>query len=122
MSHSKKRILCLEDDSDTNDLVRLMLEPEGYEVVTAPTVKDALRLFKKDGFHLLIVNEKLPDGEGNDFCREVRKVDRLTPIIVHSAAARKADIDEAIRAGANDYLIKPHGWSKIIEVVGKLVD
>ena len=121
MSQLRGRILCLEDDADTCELITLFLRPEGYEVVTVGTIAEALRLFREDHFDLLIVDEILPDGLGVEFCRKVRETDSITPILVHSAAASKNDIDLAMQAGANEYLVKPHGWGKLIKVVKNLL-
>jgi DNA-binding response OmpR family regulator len=121
MSLYKGRILCLEDDQDTCELVTITLQAAGYEVVTTDTITRARRLIAEDGFALYIVDEKLPDGEGVDFIREIRQADAKTPILVHSAAAFLRDIDAAMEAGASDYLVKPNGWTKLREVVDSLL-
>ncbi len=118
---TKLRILCLEDDEDTCELVVAMLTPYGYEVITASSVKEALRLIETNGFSLYIVDERLPDCDGLEFIRKVRQSDSITPILVHSAAAYKKDMDDVIAAGANDYLVKPNGWSTLNQTVTKLL-
>jgi DNA-binding response OmpR family regulator len=115
------RILCLEDDEDTCELSTAMLEPEGYQVITASNIEEALRLIEADGFSLYIVDETLPDGHGFDFIRQVRQSGSGIPILVHSAAAFKQDIDDAIEAGADGYLVKPNGWPKLVETVERLL-
>jgi DNA-binding response OmpR family regulator len=107
--------LCLEDDNDSCALLAIILGAENYEVVTAHTIEEASRLIKSESFDLLIVDVILADGNGLNFCREVRARGCQTPILVHSGASEKADIDAAIEAGANDYLIKPYGWTSLIE-------
>ncbi len=115
------RILCLEDNEATRELISQMLQAKGYTVITASTVNEVLRLIEADDFSLYIVDEKLPDRQGLDFIRRVRQKDSLVPILVHSAAAYKRDIDETIEAGANDYLVKPNGWPKLNETVERLL-
>ena len=115
------RILCLEDDPDTCELVTKMLEPYGYEVITADTIKEALRLIEAAGFSLYIVDEILPDGNGLEFIRRLRQSGSLIPMLVHSAAAYKKDIDDAMQAGADDYLVKPNGWPKRNKTVARLL-
>jgi DNA-binding response OmpR family regulator len=122
MGDNKGRILCLENDTYTCELVTANLEPKGYEVIAAATIGEALGLFEKGGFDLLIVNEKLPDGRGVDFCRRVRESGSLTPVLMHAPALSKADIDAAIKAGADDYLIKPNGWRRLLETVDRLLN
>src|SRR5215217_1176543 len=109
MPQSRKRILCLEDDKDSCALLALILGSEDYEVVTVETIAEASTLIKSESFDLLIVDVILPEGNGIDFCREVRAGGCRARILVHSAAASKADIDAAMEAGANDYLVKPNG-------------
>src|SRR4051812_44753051 len=121
MPNLKARIICLEDDQDTCDVVTIILQAAGYEVVTAETIATARRLIAEDGFSLYIVDERLPDGEGVDFIREVRQSGSKTPILVHSANAYQRDIDAAMEAGANDYLVKPNGWTKLRQVVDSLL-
>jgi two-component system, OmpR family, KDP operon response regulator KdpE len=118
---SNKRILCIEDDDDTCSLVSRILEGEGYEVISAGTLAEGSEVLQGDGISLIILNVWLPDGNGIDFIRKVRAKDSLTPILVHSAAAYKKDIEEAIQVGANDYLVKPNGWAKLAETVAALL-
>jgi DNA-binding response OmpR family regulator len=75
---------------------------------------------KSESFDLLIIDVMLPEGSGIDFCREVRRGGCEVPILVHSAAAGKSDIDAAVEAGANDYLVKPNGWTVLLETVQRL--
>jgi DNA-binding response OmpR family regulator len=121
MSQTRRRILCLEDDKDSCALLAVILGSEDYEVITAETLEEASRLVKSENFDLLIVDVILAEGNGLEFCREVRDGGCLTPILVHSGAAEKADIDAAIEAGADDYLIKPYGWTGLIEKVRELL-
>lgn len=68
-----KRILLLEDDRALNRGISLKLEKEGYEVLSAFSVKEAEEQFQKGKLDLIISDITLPDGNGMDFCREVRK-------------------------------------------------
>ena len=117
----KARILCLEDDLDTCELTSALLGTRGHEVVTASTIADAMRLIEADGFSLYIVNEHLVDGLGLDFIRRVRQSGSLIPILIHSAAAYLNAIEAGLRAGADEYLVKPEGWSKLVETVERLL-
>ena len=121
MPKPKPRILCLDDDQDTCEVATALLQSEGYEVVTAETLADALRLIEMDGFSLYIVDEWLPDGEGIDFIRQIRQSGSKTPILVHSANAFQHNVDAAIGAGANEYLVKPEGWKRLPQVVNSLL-
>lgn len=122
MTLSNGRVLCLEDDKDSCDVVSLLLDGADIEVVFAGTVNEATRLMESESFDLLLVDERLPDGSGMDFCQKVRESGSIIPIVFHSAAGRKADVDAAMQAGANDYLIKPNGWAKLVDTVIKHIE
>jgi DNA-binding response OmpR family regulator len=121
VSQAQTRILCVDDDKETCMIVSLILGSRKYEVLSVETVAEALRAIQENHFGLLIVNHLLPDGSGLDLIRKVREGGLIMPIIVHSAAAHKEEIDEAIEAGADDYLIKPNGWAKLLETVEGLL-
>lgn len=121
MGKPRGHILCLEDNQDTRDLVNRMLQAEGYLVFAASSIAEAIRLIEREGFSLYIVDERLPDGNGIEFIRTVREAGSTVPILVHSAAAYKGDIDAAMAAGANDYVVKPNGWSRLLSVVTALI-
>lgn len=118
---STTRILCLEHDKDTCELVTRMLKPDGYEVITADSINEACRLIAAEDFSLYIASRRLPDGDGLDFIRRVREYNSGIPILVHSAAAYEGDINAAIKAGADDYLVKPNGWPVLNETVNRMV-
>ena len=113
------RILCVEDDKDTYDLMILILGQEGYEVLTAETIEKALSVIKSKKISLCILDGKLPDGNGTDLCRKIKEFNKTTPVVFYSAAARASDMEEAMNAGADEYLTKPRGWDNLVETVNK---
>lgn len=115
------RILCVEDDKDTYDLMTLILSRQGYEVVTADTVKKAFALIQCEKISLCILDGKLPDGNGVDLCRQIKEFDKNIPVIFYSAAARASDTEEAMNAGADEYLTKPRGWDNLVETVNGIL-
>lgn len=121
MSQPKGRILCVDDDQETCALVMLFLNAVGYEVHSAETISEAFSRIKSESFHLYIIDETMPDGSGTDLCRRIRGLDLQTPIILHSANALESDIEAAMQAGADDYLVKPHGWTRLQETVEKFL-
>ena len=107
MQSSKGRILLVEDHQDTAEIVYLFMRMLGYEMSNAPTLTDALRLARGGGFDLYLVDGKLPDGTGVEFCQRIREFDSRTPILFCSASAYPNNIEAAKAAGAQGYLIKP---------------
>jgi two-component system, OmpR family, response regulator ArlR len=76
---SQKRILCVEDDRSTYELIALLLS--NYEVIMASNKADALRLASIESFDLYILDYHLPDGFGTEVCGYIRASDQKTPII-----------------------------------------
>jgi two-component system response regulator RegX3 len=100
------RILVVDDEPAILDVVRLNLEAEGYEVVTADTAAKALRAFAERPCVLAILDVMLPDGDGIELARQLREHSDI-PIIMLSA--RDTDVDKAVGlgVGADDYVTKP---------------
>jgi len=115
-----KRILCVEDNEDTCFILEALLGRQEYEVVSAPDAEEALRLIGSEKFDLYVVDTALPAMSGLDFCKEVRKSDAKTPILIYSAAAFDADREEGLLAGANAYIAKPN-VEEIVPTVRRLL-
>ena len=115
------RILLVEDHDDTRECLVFLLAHSKYQVETASTVSEALKLVDAHPFGLFIFDSALPDGSGVELCRRVRKVNQRTPIIFYSGLAYEKDITNALRAGAQAYLVKPVDLSELIEAVEKLI-
>jgi DNA-binding response OmpR family regulator len=116
------RVLYVEDHEDTRELVTLVLDQKGYEVVTGSTIKSGVTLAGSQSFDLYLLDSWLPDGSGLDLCRMIREFDKATPILFYSAAAYEIDRVEAIRSGAQAYLIKPSHPSELCRLVTALIE
>jgi DNA-binding response OmpR family regulator len=121
MSLSKSCILYIEDHEDTRDLVKLILEGQDYDVATSATIANALTLAKSQRFDLYLLDSRLPDGTGLDFCRQLRGFDSLTPILFYSAAAYEVDRQSALDCGAQGYLTKPTSNEDLCALVKNLI-
>ena len=118
---STPRVLYIEDHEDTRELVTLVLEQKCFEVVTGSTIKSGVTLARSQEFDLYLLDSWLPDGSGLELCRRIREFDKATPIIFYSAAAYESDRIEAIRSGAQAYLIKPSHPSELCSLVTSLI-
>lgn len=107
------RILVLEDDETSSVLIMDLLTAEGYSVESAGTVAAARERTKEGDFDLYLLDRTLPDGEGVDFCHELRRGSRTrsTPVLFLTAKGTADEKLEGFRAGGDDYLSKPfnHG-------------
>jgi DNA-binding response OmpR family regulator len=104
---SKGHILCVEDDEESMLMLRTLLELYGYEVSSAKSLTEGLSLARSNGFDLFLLDDWLPDGIGIDLCEKIRSFDSITPILFYSGVAGSDERQRAIRAGAQEYLIKP---------------
>ena len=116
------RVLYIEDHEDTRELVTLVLEQKSIEVVTGSTIKSGVDLAVSEEFDLYLLDSWLPDGSGLDLCRKIREFDQATPIVFYSAAAYEIDRAEAIKSGAQAYLIKPSHPSELCSLVTSLIE
>jgi len=101
----KKRILFVEDHEDTWEIVELTLAE--CKLTFARKFDDGLRLARQGYFDLYLLDNWLPGGSGIGLWRAIRQFDPHTPILFYSAAAYEHDIQEALRSGAQGYLVKP---------------
>jgi DNA-binding response OmpR family regulator len=116
------RVLYIEDHQDTRELVTLVLEQRCVEVVTGSTIASALELAGSQHFDLYLLDSWLPDGSGLDLCKRIREFDKATPILFYSAAAYEMDRDQALKSGAQAYLIKPSQPSELCNLVTSLIE
>jgi DNA-binding response OmpR family regulator len=101
-----KRILCVEDHADTCDLLTFLLGKEGYMAECAVTSQEALA--RPDRFDLYVIDHGLPDGDGFELCRAIRKRHHDARVVIYSARADPASHKAAAAAGAHAYVNKPH--------------
>lgn len=119
---NSRRVLFVEDTSDTRDLVEFSLKQDGFEVVTAQTALDGLRLAREKSYALIMLDIGLPDKDGLELCREIRGFDQQTPIIFYTAFAELLDAEEAAKAGAQGWLRKPEDTPRLGEIARRLIE
>jgi CheY-like chemotaxis protein len=108
MSLTKRRILCVDDNEDNCFMLTNLLGREGYEARSVESIEQALEFAHKDSFNLYVLDSWLSKGSGTDLCRKIREFDPQTPIIFYSGAAYESDRQEALQAGADAFVAKPH--------------
>jgi DNA-binding response OmpR family regulator len=116
------RILYVEEHAESCELLTIWLSGSGYEVVSANTLSDGLRMAKSGTFVAYLLSGKFIDGTGLDLCRQIRLFDSNTPIIFYSALARVSDLVAAVDTGAQAYLIKPNDFEQIEPTIRRLVN
>jgi Response regulator containing CheY-like receiver, AAA-type ATPase, and DNA-binding domains len=108
-----KQILCLEDHEDTRDLLDALLTLAGMKISSVASVEEALQQAKTEKFSLYLVDNYLPESSGVDFCKLLRQFDQTTPVVFFSAVAQPAEIQKALDAGAQAYLVKPTDFDNL---------
>lgn len=115
------RVLFIEDDADTRDLVSFVLTRENFEVVLAGDSEEALNAAGAMSFELYLIDNWLPGESGVDLCKRLREFDRRTPILFYSGAAYEHDKRAAFAAGAQGYLTKPSELGELVQEVSQLI-
>src|SRR3954447_14096662 len=121
VSPVRKRIFYIEDHEDSRHMLTALLEYRGYEVVTAATVAEGMRLAMLEQFDLYVLDSRFRDGTGIDLCRKLRAFHPDVPIIFYSSVAFERDIEAGRAAGAQRYLIKPEGVYMIEQTIAELL-
>jgi len=103
---SKTKILVIDDDVNINELIRLYLEKDGYEVMPVYNGSKAIDAFTGFTPSLVILDIMLPGADGWQVCREIRKISNI-PIIMLTAKGETFDKVLGLELGADDYIVKP---------------
>jgi two-component system KDP operon response regulator KdpE len=107
------RILVVDDEPQIVRGLKIILRTAGYVVEAAETMAQALAVLGSRPPDALVLDLVLPDGEGVEVCREVRRFSRL-PILVLSAVGDEREKVRALDAGADDYITKPFGTDELL--------
>lgn len=100
------KILIVEDEPAIADTIQYALETEGFHPVTAPTGQEALQQVDADGIDLIILDIGLPDINGFELCKQIRRKSAL-PIIFLTARSEEVDRVVGLEIGGDDYVVKP---------------
>jgi two-component system cell cycle response regulator len=103
------KILIAEDDRDSRELLSWMLQKLGYQVVETTNGKEAWEAFRRGRFRLVISDVLMPELDGLELCRRIRKhkQSKYTYVIIITALIGKKDYLEGMEAGADDFVTKP---------------
>lgn len=118
---SVQRILAVDDNEQTLQIVRLTLERGGYQVFTATSGREALTLIKRIGLpHLALVDLNMPIMNGFDFCKALHEFSDV-PVIMLTAINEEDTIVKGIEQFAEDYVVKPFRPNELLARISRIL-
>ena len=116
-------ILNVEDDSPSRFLKSRILERAGFQVVEAVTAADAIRSANNDGLRLVLLDLRLPDGDGFQVCERIKATRPSLPVVmITSTYATAQGRQDGLASGADAYLIEPVPAERLVQVVRRFLD
>jgi two-component system, OmpR family, response regulator RegX3 len=110
---ARPRVLFVEDEASIYEPFSKALAREGFEPVVARTAARALELAEEGDFAIVLLDLALPDGDGRDVCRALRRRSSV-PILMLTARGTEADRIVGLELGADDYVVKPFSGAEVI--------
>jgi len=121
---SDVRVLIVDDDNDTREMLRFILEQAGAQVLPAGSVPDAIEIYKTSNPKIIVADIGMPEYNGYALIAQIQEEDaklgRSTPVIALTAYTSPADEQTALTAGFRKYLSKPFEPAEIIEAIREL--
>ncbi len=119
----KNKILIVEDDHSTVELLKVTLELEGYEIAIAYDGIDALRKVEREKPDLIVLDVMIPGVDGFEVCQLLKHNLKFMniPIIMVTAKVRKEDRTTGLEKGADDYITKPFEPSTLVDRIKKFL-
>ena len=108
-----KKILIVDDDTNICELLRLYIEKDGFDTAIANTGTQAIKLFEQEKPDLIMLDIMLPELDGWQVCREIRKTSQV-PIIMLTAKGEVFDKVLGLELGADDYVVKPFEAKEVV--------
>jgi DNA-binding response OmpR family regulator len=113
------KVLIVDEDSDTTDLLKTILEPNDFKVMVANTGKLGVEMARSLDPDVMVVDLLMPDMDGLKVCREVRQFSSM-PILILSAVSRPNVAEQVLDSGADDFLVKPMSSGVLIASLNRL--
>ena len=110
----KETILVVEDDQAILAGLVDLLTGEGYEVSAAADGEKAMRLYETKKPDLVLLDIMIPEKSGYEVCKEIRREDPTTPIVMLTAKSQEVDKVVGLEIGADDYIVKPFGVNELL--------
>ena len=121
---SKGRILIVEDNMDTYELMRIVLELNGFETFLAMDGRDGVNAARKQMPDLILMDLAMPEMDGWEATRLIKEDAKTAtiPLIAVTAHAQTGDRARALKAGCDDYITKPMDLSELLSMVNRALE
>jgi DNA-binding response OmpR family regulator len=117
------KILIIDSNKQDTDSLSVLLHGEGYRVSCSGSGYEGIRKVKEGDFDLIVMDLSLPDINGKDLIRQIRKsAKEKTPLIILSEQDEVEDIEEFFQRGVDDYIVKPPRFSYLLSKIGQLIN
>lgn len=116
------KVLIVDDAAFMRMMVKDILTKNGYEVVgEAVNGIEAIELYKKESPDVVTMDITMPEMDGIEAVKEIKKIDPNAKIIMCSAMGQQSMVMDAIKAGAKDFIVKPFQPDRVIEAIKKVI-
>ena len=125
MAEEKKKVVCIEDEPEMIDLVKLILSRRGYDVVGAMGGREGLDAIEAESPDLVLLDLMMPDMDGWEVYQLMKSNDAMKEIPVIVVTAKAQSIDKVLGlhiAKVDDYITKPFGPQELLDAVKKVID
>lgn len=114
-------ILLIEDDAAVAQSLQDGLEREGYTIAWKTSGNEGVEYAREHNPHLIVLDVRLPDGSGLDFCRQMRQIKLRQPILILTVQREEIDKVLGLEMGADDYVTKPYSLRELLSRVRALL-
>ncbi len=118
-SDNPVKVVIIDDDLETTELFKILLDPNQFDVLTANSGKSGIKLAIESNPDVIMIDLFMPEMDGLTVCDEIRKFSNV-PILILTAISKPGTLSEALEHGADDYLIKPIKSSVLIAHLRRL--
>ena len=117
----QQQVLLVEDEPVLAEIIRESLQSRGFVITHTPSAIEAMTLYARQSYDIIILDVMLPDGNGFAMAKQIRNSDMATPIIFLTSRSLPQDVVEGFESGGNDYLKKPFSLEELIICIRALL-
>ena len=119
---TKRKILLIDDELDLLDLIKEMLEQEGYQIFCATNGADGILLNEQENPDLIVLDLRMPEMDGIETLQHIRKTDDQVIVVILTGYGCPDTIRDAVDLNVSEYLSKPFENKHLVSVIGKALD